>query len=1392
MNLSYIFYNYSNEKKNFLRNEFHNLEEYLNISKNEVLIKFMNKEHILNDSNYNNKFKNIIQNTLNFLDEFNSSIFTNFTELICTNDTNVTNNDSSIYNSNDNKTERNCDLIYYESKLNYSKYNYQIVKIRNSIYYTKNLYIELNDIYKNELNNDKLLYELINLENIKDRDEILNSKNKWKIYDESLFLINNLNKETKQILKDYYEHFNENFMNKYSIKNEINKKIFLENIQILNDTLRYEYEDFKVKINDILNIIRNKFDNYHQTFNNIFSKINSQIIENYNFFGINEEKINQTFNDCYSLINKIFEEYYNSTNNLYNNSNFHNSFSYAMKRIFNLQFKKYGENIRYYSEKFNFKLLNISVDLDKYIIDILRKEYEDFEFSFIYDYIELFVEYETTYQQNLVEKIFKLKDKSLKILKEEYESFLIKIKNANNFKQNSFIYELRKKYNNCSNYALKSLDTILYEDKINFEKYQNYSKLNSSNNDFYQNQYFNITKYWIYCNDNNFFNYSHIIVEDIDSANKLEINNITNDIIETINNNKLNGNFLNNYFYHTFFLNITKNNNLSLEDLDNFYSNFEDFQDICELLSKSIDKKYKNDLKEIFIKNFNSSYSNFIGEYLTNEIDSQIYINIIEKINMKIDYFKKKIIEENNYYLFLLNKTKNLDIPTKEALLSLYPTLLFKLNNTIHQILNKFFKEDICSYLMEHRKIFFENYFNFLINNQGNNNSMEIVKLNDYFDDIISDKNFNRTLENISVSLITNMINLIKNKYTMLLDKKLDNLSDLLFYLRNQLQKSLTNINILNYSDYLISFANINKNYINLINQQNNDFIFNVSDKPFIFLDNFTFMYLRSPLSEIKITYTKIEKELLNKLFNLIDNFDDFYGFIKDKLNKTKKLEDIKNIYNITNNLLENFTQSFSNEIFDIKNQLYEYTEINGFKQNNKIIRNLNETNIPNKNEINLFESNNKINKYKKSNHKIKDNKYGNKKNYFSYHNKYFNRNLDSNSQQGSYNVLHVIKVFKVVNQIFSAFSKSISSTVFKNISNSLNLFIMKNENFLIHLESSIKLSVLKFSTFLTSEKLLELENKIYYQYNLINPYITEYLKEIYNDILTFINFINSTTFHYEQIFIELNSTIISNYKELSDLITDKYDVKFNGLFLRNLGSSEWLKEGWSLPISISYNYLDILNDIANLNEILQLDLLEKITKKTNHFKIKIGFDLFIGYGLELGWEWEDLLNQTTKKFYVDLYAGVSISLLCEIGIYFNFSQGDYEFNLAVGAKVNIGDFKDGINYSYEEESKHQLKLYSEISSLKSGFYIYIEFKFTIIIYKDKFPIHIRIDLVKEFFEGYKYTIYEITIKNTILFYATLSSKILLMIISPELATDINLCSYFVLGYIYKKKEIEN
>ena len=109
------------------------------------------------------------------------------------------------------------------------------------------------------------------------------------------------------------------------------------------------------------------------------------------------------------------------------------------------------------------------------------------------------------------------------------------------------------------------------------------------------------------------------------------------------------------------------------------------------------------------------------------------------------------------------------------------------------------------------------------------------------------------------------------------------------------------------------------------------------------------------------------------------------------------------------------------------------------------------------------------------------------------------------------------------------------------------------------------------------------------------------------------------------------------------------------------------------MPISITINLLDILKVDPN-------EKLKKNIGPEGPFKIKIGFDLFIGFGLELGWEWENgLLNQTSRKFYVDLYGEASISIIAELGLY--FKSKDFEFNLGGGVKINLGDFKDGMKY---------------------------------------------------------------------------------------------------------------
>lgn len=204
----------------------------------------------------------------------------------------------------------------------------------------------------------------------------------------------------------------------------------------------------------------------------------------------------------------------------------------------------------------------------------------------------------------------------------------------------------------------------------------------------------------------------------------------------------------------------------------------------------------------------------------------------------------------------------------------------------------------------------------------------------------------------------------------------------------------------------------------------------------------------------------------------------------------------------------------------------------------------------------------------------------------YYYNNKNKKRNLKNENQ--AFNFDQIIKEFNKLNKTINSFSRSIISLDYKRISYNFNIFVLKIQKYLSNLERTIDLSVSRYSSFLTEDNLCKLKNKIYYQYNLINLYIINYLKDIKNNIeKNIINFINleSNFVHFSNI---LNKTITNNYNELSSIINSKYKVLNYDDIKRRLEmiweeknvSSEIknITEEWKFsPFSFSINIIDLM-----------------------------------------------------------------------------------------------------------------------------------------------------------------------------------------------------------------------
>jgi len=106
-------------------------------------------------------------------------------------------------------------------------------------------------------------------------------------------------------------------------------------------------------------------------------------------------------------------------------------------------------------------------------------------------------------------------------------------------------------------------------------------------------------------------------------------------------------------------------------------------------------------------------------------------------IDLNINYIKEKILNEDIYYSFILNKTRELGITSKKAFANLYDYLTDKINKTLYYQIEDYISCNIVFFYRENRHLFKNTFINYYIKNSNKKLSTDnVFKLNSYFPEL--------------------------------------------------------------------------------------------------------------------------------------------------------------------------------------------------------------------------------------------------------------------------------------------------------------------------------------------------------------------------------------------------------------------------------------------------------------------------------------------------------------------------------------------------------------------------------------------------------------------------------------------------------------------------------
>ena len=580
----------------------------LNAIMNKYIYTNKNKKEYLNDNIYDNKIINIISDYKGIISKIENRINEDWILENCTD--NISNTDNTIKNTDntdliDSDSSNLARTVCYEyknkSSLNYSEYNFNVVKIRTGIYYIKYLYEILESLFE-QFNIDTLMD--VNL--IKNKDEIINNKNIINLYEKSTEKIIEYNKEAENLLKECWDSY-ELDLN----ESTISELDYTENINKFGNILKFKEKNFVLEVNNHINkSLSELFKQYDEYNKELEEQIN--IANKYEKYNFNLTEFKKVTNEHFTNIKQKLKDIIIDIKNIPNDYLFNNLLKTRLETL-NYEKANYFRNIvEDLNKKYKIQPFNLTYDLGQITEKKIIKDFDNLIFKYIYDYIQLYELNKNNYMNSILAIIEKKKDEIMTKFDVIVNNFYNKlIENSTKYIKNDYLIKYENNYTLCHKY-------IVYQNRLEMCLSLKNNKFNITKDDL---EKLNITDSKIIeiidnIDEKDYFNFleNSKDIKNETLQNLTELDKLLNKLCEETYHNKME------FKNESQFLLDCENNN--------YYENY-----LNLTYFDTFDEEIKNNMSEISIK--------------CNKIIDSFYIgtNFIENYLIKSGYINLKIIK---------------------------------------------------------------------------------------------------------------------------------------------------------------------------------------------------------------------------------------------------------------------------------------------------------------------------------------------------------------------------------------------------------------------------------------------------------------------------------------------------------------------------------------------------------------------------------------------------------------------------------------------------------------------------------------------------------------------------------------------------------------------------